>query len=251
MIQTKLYVSGDVETSANLAMLGAAMQGRILRKAVRAGSRVVINRARALVPKDSGTLAKSLDVKVKTYANKVDVGGKLRNVSTGRTVGIIGPKVGYEAVVSRSGQLNKDKTYKLATGASGKVIVRQPTKYAHLVEKGTRPHSVKRAVDVDRVRSLLDVETVWKSGRKRYAYKDGQREQVTEVVRRRHAANYRRDLARYGKGAVHPGAKPKPFLVPGIESSKSMVNSVMGVEISRGILEEARKCSTRTSKRGS
>lgn len=249
MIAAKITVSGDAETSANLAKLGAAMQGRIMRKALRAGSAVVIRKARALAPKDTGTLRKSIGVKIKTYANKQDFGGKLRNVSTGRTVAIIGPRVGIEGIASRSGQLNADKTYKLATGASGKVIVRVPTRYAHLVEKGTRPHSIKSAVDmkaIRRGRGPLEngwnrpEELGWSRGRQLNAARERARDYL-----------YRRDLSRHGQSAVHPGAKPKPFLIPGMETSKAMVNSVLSIEISKGILEEARKCSTRTLKRGS
>lgn len=60
---TEIAVQGLAELDALLKSLPARMEANILRGAVRAGQRVVADRAASLVPVDSGALRKSVRVK--------------------------------------------------------------------------------------------------------------------------------------------------------------------------------------------
>src|SRR5262249_13600056 len=90
---------------------------KVLRKAINEASKIVLKAAKANVPRASGLLKKSLGRKVKVYR------------ASGTVVAIIGPRTGFKQDVHRDGR-------KVA-------VLANPTKYAHLVERGTR-HSPAR-----------------------------------------------------------------------------------------------------------
>lgn len=106
-----------VETAlAALGEVARTVRNKVLRKAVNAASRLVLDAARALVPKDTGMLRKSLGVRIQTYRG------------SGKVVAVIGPRTGYTR--TRSG------TQQTALGRKIKETGRNPSKYAHLVEYG-------------------------------------------------------------------------------------------------------------------
>jgi HK97 gp10 family phage protein len=91
-------------------------RSKILRKAINAAARPVLKAARGLVPVQSGLLKKSLGMKVKTYRK------------SGTVIAIIGPRTGFKREVTVGGQKQ----------------LRNPTKYAHLVELGRQAVRVKK-----------------------------------------------------------------------------------------------------------
>ena len=106
---------------ANLGQLAKqSTRSKILRKAVNAAARPMLQQARQTVPVDTGWLKKSLAVRIQTYRN------------TGAVVAVIGPRSGF--------QKNR-KTGKRSRTAFGDKLAaktnRRPTYYAHLVELGT------------------------------------------------------------------------------------------------------------------
>ncbi len=88
-----------------------AMRSRILKLAVGDGMRVILGAAKSAAPQDSGLLRRSLGQKVKGYRD------------SGIVVGIVGPRTGFKESV---------------TTKRGRTVYRNATKYAHLVELGTK-----------------------------------------------------------------------------------------------------------------
>jgi HK97 gp10 family phage protein len=101
------------------------IEKRVASAAVRAASRPVVNAARAAVPRDTGQLRKSIGVKVKRYKGAVWAG--------------IGPRSGFKI-----------------TASDGRP--RNPTQYAHLIERGTRKQRarpfLRPAIDGTRTEQL-------------------------------------------------------------------------------------------------
>ena len=106
-----LKLEGGKELERRLKSLGAKVQRKVLRGAIRKASRTMITAAKRRVPVDSGALKASLGTRIKVYKR------------SGTVVGIVGPRT-------------KFKTKKASSETSS------PAKYAHLVEAGTASHYV-------------------------------------------------------------------------------------------------------------
>lgn len=109
------------DPEAKLSSLSRAIRSRILRKAMRAGAKIVHAQLKRNAPRRLGALRASIAIRIKT---------KRRG---GVTYAVIGPKRRFKG---RKGS-------KIA----GKNVL--PTKYAHLVEKGTKPHSLRKRGSAD------------------------------------------------------------------------------------------------------
>ena len=99
-------VKGDRELKRNLKRLADKVQKKLLRQAVQAGSKPVVKAARNAAPVESGTLKKSIGVRMKVYKRQATV------------VAIVGPRTGF-------GFTDDEGTR------------RDPARYGHLVEGGT------------------------------------------------------------------------------------------------------------------
>lgn len=108
----KSEISGDKKAMRKLRTVNVALQRRILRKAVNKATGPLMKSAKQKCPTQSKLLRKSLGRKVKVMRR------------TGVVVGIIGPRTGFKQEVTF-----KDKR-------TGKKVteLRNPTRYAHLVE---------------------------------------------------------------------------------------------------------------------
>lgn len=120
---------GDKELIAKLMALGPKVYKNVVSKAARRAMAPVIKTARQLAPKETGQLRKSIGVKQKKYP---------RN---GRIVTIVGPRTGFEITTTVDTIFGKLKT------------TRNPVKYAHLVEYGTRAHTLA-SVDGDKLKIM-------------------------------------------------------------------------------------------------
>jgi HK97 gp10 family phage protein len=114
----RLTIKGKLEglegVLGRMSALRQSARGRIQRKAVNKATRPLAKDTKLLVPVETGTLKRSIGSKVKTY-------------KSGTTVGLIGPRKGMgREVVARKGP------------KAGRVEFRDPVRYAHLVEFGTR-----------------------------------------------------------------------------------------------------------------
>jgi HK97 gp10 family phage protein len=107
-------MSGGRELQRALAKFSPGRQRAIARRALASASTLTLRAAKQRAPVETGLLRKSLGKKTKTYPNK------------GTVVVAIGPRTGFRRLVR----------------VKGKLVRRNPTKYAHLVEFGSRPHTV-------------------------------------------------------------------------------------------------------------
>lgn len=110
-------VKGLDQLLKNLKRTPETLARRFVRQGVAKAARAVAREARAQARQESGLLKQSIGIKVKTYRN------------TGITVAVIGPRVGFKRIVFRPSSL----------WGKGRDVLSDPTKYAHLVEKGTGP----------------------------------------------------------------------------------------------------------------
>lgn len=104
-----MKVTGDKELIANLRAMDRAARAKAIRPAVTAAAKPMQAAMTLHAPFRTGALKRSVDTKVKTYKNAV--------------VAIIGPR----------SDLIEVQTY----AKSGRVRRVRPSKYAHLVERGT------------------------------------------------------------------------------------------------------------------
>ncbi len=107
-MQTSVQIKGAEALQRKLQELPRRVRSRVTRKAVMTGSTIVLQAARRSVARRSGLLAKSLGRKGKTTKQGFYVK--------------IGSRRGFQ--VDRNGK------------------VYNPTRIAHLVEKGTQPHQI-------------------------------------------------------------------------------------------------------------
>jgi HK97 gp10 family phage protein len=133
MQQRRARLVGVKEAVEAMTELRPALQRKTMRIAMSAAGGVVLNDARSRVVRESGLLKKALGVKVSASKQKewfAAVGAKRGNKLAIR--------------VTKRGQvrtLSTKKASKLAESGT-KLTYRNPTRYAHLVEKGTRSHTV-------------------------------------------------------------------------------------------------------------
>ncbi len=139
-------------------------------KAVKAGAKIVLARARSTAPKRKGS-----------GALKFSLGIKAVKGTRGKTLSFA--VVGARTKVERS--------YR------GRTI--KPSKYASLVERGTRAHSLGKGSRLARARKKVLVAAVVVAGKK------------------------------------HPGARPRPYLKPSLDTQRQAISSailrVLGEEI--------------------
>lgn len=156
----------------------AAKKRAITLKAVKAGAKLVQRAAKGNAPRRSGALKQS-------------IGTKGVKGSRGKTLAF--------AVIGA--RMKVEKTFK------GKLI--RPGKYAHLAEKGTRPHSlIKR-----------------------------EKGAVGKALRALKIAA--------GLGKKHPGARAHPFLKPALDSCRVAAQSAMLQTLAVEIQKEIAKASAR------
>ena len=210
-IEIKVEMLGVDNIDRMLRGWSPAARRRIVRPGISKASRHVSRSARAKAPAESGLLRKSIGVVVRTYPN-------------GNVVGVVGPRHGFKKAIGRIGSKSRVITKRNVGQVSEahKVQLRNPVKYAHLVEGGTQPHSLGKGSSIVQRRKLGTVIAVNKTGRK---YRKG----------------FYASAAGKQEGRKHPGAKPKPFLGPAFQSSLPIMRQIMRDEIGKGVIKEARR----------
>lgn len=218
-------ITGLKETQAALKSLPGKLQRRILRPAMDRATKPLYMTARKNAAKDSGLLRKSITRKSVVY-------------KSGTIVVVIGPDTKHRKEVVRKGSYSK------------KPQIANPAKYAHLVEFGTRPHSLAKDDTLQRTgpqeqqRQLRAVANIRRWGQMLADPKTTAKS--AEYLQKRIAKTKRyRTLAkqeRQSKGAqVHPGAAAKPFLRPAFDSTRAQVQSIFADEVRKNIDKLAAK----------
>lgn len=187
--RTRISLTGDKELMDKLNSLGSKVYRKVIKQASRRAFAPVIKTAKEKAPKETGLLKKSIGVKQKAYPR------------AGRMVTIVGPRTGFEKEVT------------VDTPYGPKKVKRDPSKYAHLVEYGTRPHSTA-ALTSNRIRPNKDGEV---SEENRIGF----------------------EIAMQG-GDNHPGATAKPFMRPAFDGNENRAKSIMRSELAAGVVREAR-----------
>ncbi|MCC6797718.1 MAG: HK97 gp10 family phage protein [Candidatus Hydrogenedentes bacterium] len=116
---SRLVLTGDKELIAKLNGLGGRVYRKVVARASRKAFAPVAKDAKAKAPKETGLLKKSMGVKQKRYPR------------AGRIITLVGPRTGFATDVT------------VNTPSGERTMRRDPVKYAHLVEYGTAPHSIK------------------------------------------------------------------------------------------------------------
>jgi hypothetical protein len=173
-----VQLSGARELGVAIGEITARMSDAATRKAVRAAARPIITQTRAnlaALPLDdsTGLLRRSIGVKVKKYGGRraafVASARGVKSAGGGVTVAIIGPRKGFGAYVSRRVDFGVKQTAEdvaaraalardaanteslsrtIAGGDGRRSVYSDPVKYAHLIERGVRPHQIGKGASL-------------------------------------------------------------------------------------------------------
>jgi HK97 gp10 family phage protein len=124
-IRLRVKVEGVSEILRSLREADEKVAKKSLRQAVNEATKPVLREAKAGVPTATKSLKKSLGRKVKSYK-----GGRIVFALVGARKDSKGKPAKFRRQVRRS--------------KVGKEITRNPVKYLHLVEGGTKPHSLAK-----------------------------------------------------------------------------------------------------------
>jgi len=123
-----MQLFGDKELQKRLEQLAPKLEKKALRRGVTKGMRQVAKLAKSNAPRETGTLKRSIGQKIKTVRGSV--------------YGIVGPRKGFKTAVTVSKRGKKKRLTKSAEAKGGTATeYRDPIRYAHLVEFGSRSKS--------------------------------------------------------------------------------------------------------------
>jgi HK97 gp10 family phage protein len=182
MIGLRFKTKGVPELIKALREADKKIAKRAMNKSVREATKPILKDAKAGVAVDTKTLKKALGTKVKVYKGGAGA------------VGLVGIRK------DKKGKPVKHKR-KVGTNSKGEDVYRDPVKYAHMVEFGTKPHTVAKG----------------------------------DMLARKGRKHRERQI-----GKKHPGAKPQPFLRPALDKNKGQVKATM-VRVLKTALDEVRK----------
>lgn len=224
-------IKGLPETLAALKSLPGKMQRQILRPALSKATKPVFMHARKNAAKDSGLLRKSITRKVVTY-------------KSGTLVVVIGPDTKHRKEVVRKGSYSK------------KPQIANPAMYAHLVEFGTRPHSLAKGDRLERTGEMAqkaDARSVANVKRWRAEVNEiGVLPQTAKAQMRRsklldrihrhlQRTVARRTTIKTEGAAMHPGATARPFLRPAFDMTRTQTETIFADEVRKNIEKIAAK----------
>ena len=156
-LQVNLNITGVEELVKKLQTIEKKHARKAARTAIGEATKIVLKTAKALVPKDTGLLRKSLGRKVKVYR---------RN---GVVTGLVGPRTNVtDRLKSRKGRGVVAKLNEIVGKALNAEVAKKPARYAHLVELGTM-HSaaqpfLRPALDSNRDRLVGVIAAKLKAG---------------------------------------------------------------------------------------
>lgn len=140
MSRQVVKVFGVSDCVAAFSDLPRTVQNRHMRIALNAAGGVIRDAAVANLPRETGLLRKSVKVKVRVP------NASHNQKHWGRPAyAVIGPArrvVGLATTVLGKTRAGIKRAIKAQTGA-GSVRIRRPSRYAHLIERGTKPHVIR------------------------------------------------------------------------------------------------------------
>ncbi|WP_020475256.1 HK97-gp10 family putative phage morphogenesis protein [Zavarzinella formosa] len=171
---------GVPEIYRKLYELDRKLARKAMRKAITEVDKLILRDARSKVREQTKTLKKSLGSKVKSYKGGLVI------------VGMTGPRKD-----ARGKPAKFRRQVKVKTGRGTRMEWRNPVFYAHLVEQGTRPHTLGGGSELTRLKAKK---------RKRVQH-----------------------------GTMHPGTKPQPFLRPALERNRSAIPEIIARYLNEAI----------------
>lgn len=186
----------DTRELSKLQNLSKNLQNKVIREANSASSRVIKEAVLPHVPQESGILKRSMAVRAKTYRS-------------GAVTSVVGPRSQYQSW-STSGTRTVS-FIKILNNPKAKI--QKPSKYAHLVHGGTRPHQI-----VTRFSGRL----IYNRGRWATT-----------------AKNFRKPTRNFTV-INHPGSMPIPFMHRGYRRSESRALALWKSTASAAITRECK-----------
>ncbi len=238
-----LRIDGLAETVQQMESLPPKFTRAILRKIMPKAVKPVVAAAKknALKYKESGLLAKSMGKKTVTY----------KHAKTWKIVVVIGPRRGFKQKVRR------------AVFGGSRLVQADPANYAHLVEFGTKPHSITKGSQAPRSQETIDAR-IARTSRARAGIMKRINERLVEIqntqhegkraamlaklekdkgrlvkvqqrlVERQRAIARTTDFQPQGNGGkfrgIHPGTRPRPFLEQAFTTTQGTVKDIFADE---------------------
>lgn len=214
-------IIGLKETLETLRLLPGKLQRRILRPALTKATKPILMAAKRLAPTDTGMLSKSIARKVVTY-------------KSGTLVVVIGPDTKHRVEATRRGRKTP--------------MIVNPAKYAHLVEFGTRPHSLGKDDTLARTGEQAKASAARAVANiKRWTQQmiNATEEQQAKLQKRIAKTQRWQSISKEEKQTVgakqHRGAKAKPFLRKSFDSTRDQVQAIFAAEVKKNIDKLAAK----------
>lgn len=221
-------IIGLADTLKVLREFTPSLRKKILRPAISKSTKPVLSAAKRYAARETGLLAKSLKRKVKSYK--------------GAVVAVIGPDQNVQQEVTRPGRRKPANA--------------KPANYVHLVEFGTRPHTLAKGDKLARTGEMEVAATARTAARlKRWreeVNKIGALPRTIKAQKRRSklldrihrvvsAQARRRETIQTAGANQHPGSKPQPFLRPAHDITKAQVQQIFAAEVKAGIEKHAKR----------
>lgn len=142
----------------------------------------------------------TMNQSIETGLLRLAIGRRIRvYTGTGTVLAIVGPRTGFRRVGRKKVMLRGLGRKMVQFGKKGRLRI--PSKYAHLVEKGTRPHATGKGS--------------------------------------RHPANVRGKEKPLQIPPMHPGARAKPFIKPAWDHNRQGALATLASELGTRILQAA------------
>lgn len=217
-------IVGLTETLASLQAIAPKLRRKVLRPALSRATKPLVQAAKKFAARRSGLLAKSIKRKVRTYKN----GGTLAT--------IIGP----------DSNLRKEVTRQAPWGPVQVTAV--PAFYAHLVEFGTRPHSLAKGDQLARTGPGAEQSARKRASRiaawSKLAREAKDAASASKYLARINTSLRRAQIARTEKQSNaqrHPGSAPKPFMRPALDTTRDTMRRILAEEVLKGLQKLAKR----------
>ncbi len=182
----------------NLDELSKKLKKRVVTKSLRAAASEVRDEAKRRVSVRTGALKRFIGVQTKK-AKPGQTAAVIVNIKKGSLVEQVSVKISPRGTKIRRKLVKREKA---ATGFTKRALI-TPRRYAHLLEFGTEPHSLRRGISKKTIAGRL------------YNLMDQSRNR-------------------------HPGARPRPFLAPAAEAGRQRALDKAAMVLRDGIQQEAR-----------
>ncbi len=230
-ISVSLKVLGVRELMRAMEDWKVSIQKRIIYNAVRKCGPIIKRKIKPLVPRESGTLKKSIGARAYMHTRRFGAGvvvGPRKGFSQMVTVRTEGRLRGRYRSVKKAGEITAHKQRK-----------RVPENYSHLVEFGHRTVTGGTVIRVDGKRAGIQRAT------RRYETREFLGRQSKYRRLRKQGATYQKAVGPSGQGTVTGKVLGAHFMSRGWRRAQPMVAATIRLELQRGIAKAAAKAAAK------